>query len=95
MKTLAEFETYLRENGVLFASVWIPREDGDLWRVNLRDGPGWVCGPPAGTLTEALDLAMKDFRREWADKRDKWRKVKAPEAAKPAPVDDPLGDLLG
>lgn len=95
MQTLTEFETYLLDNGVMFASFCIPREDGDLWRVNLRDGPGWVCGPPADTLTAALELAMKDFRRDWADKRDKWRKVKAPEAAEPAIVDDPLGDLLG
>lgn len=95
MQTLAEFESYLRENGVMFASFGVPRQEGDSWRVNLRDGPGWVCGQPAGTLQEALETAMRDFRREWADKRDGWRKVKVADTAKPASIDDALGDLLG
>lgn len=94
MKTLDELETYLLDNGAMFASFWVPVGGGE-WRVNLRDGPGWVCGPPADTLTEALELAMKDFRREWGDKRTAGRKVKVPDAAEPAVVDDPLGDLLG
>jgi hypothetical protein len=92
MLDLGELEKALLESKSFFTSIHIPR-DGGKWRVNLRDGPGWIAGPPADTLTEAFDLAMRDFRRQWADKRDIYRKKWS--GAKPAPVDDPLGDLLG
>ena len=92
---IVELEQVLKGNRVFFASINVPL-DGGKWRVNLRDGPGWIAGQPADTLTDAFDMAMKDFRREWADSRDAYRKKWAgPKSHDSSPIGDSLAELLG
>lgn len=82
-----DMETILMENGVGVVSIFTPRDAGK-WRVTLREGPAWVVGDTADTLHEALDSALRGFRKDWSDKRGKVQ----PAAAA---VDDELERLLG
>lgn len=86
MQSLSDFEKELVAHRVEFVTIRAPHH-GSRWQVNLRDGPGWAAGPHCETFAEAIELAIKNFRKEWADKRSN-RITKAPES-------DPLGDLLG